>query len=138
MSRALICGVSGQDGSHLARFLVDKGYEVFGASRDAQASRFQNLHALGVYDAVRRISLTVTDFRSVFHAVSKVQPDEVYNLGGQSSVGLSFEQPVETMESIAIGTLNLLEAIRFTGQPIKLYNAGSSECYGDTDATPQM
>jgi GDPmannose 4,6-dehydratase len=63
----------------------------------------------------------------------KIQPDEVYNLAGQSSVGLSFEQPVETMESISIGTLNLLEAIRFSGQPIRFYNAGSSECFGDTN-----
>jgi GDPmannose 4,6-dehydratase len=66
----------------------------------------------------------------------KVQPDEIYNLAGQSSVGLSFQQPVETLESIAQGTLNLLEAIRFTGQPIKFYNAGSSECFGDTATAP--
>lgn len=132
MKRALICGVSGQDGSYLARFLLHKGYEVFGASRDAQVSSFVNLRRLGILDSIRRVSVTITDFRSVFQALSKIRPDEIYNLGGQSSVGLSFEQPVETMESIAIGTLNLLEAIRFTGNPTKLYNAGSSECFGDT------
>ena len=76
--------------------------------------------------------MSLTDFRSVLQVLTKIQPDEVYNLAGQSSVGLSFEQPVETLESIATGTLNLLEAIRFTGGQIKLYNASSSECFGDT------
>jgi GDPmannose 4,6-dehydratase len=76
-------------------------------------------------------SVALTDFRSVLQALIKVEPDEVYNLAGQSSVGLSFQQPVETMESISIGTLNLLEVIRFLGKPIKLYNACSGECFGD-------
>jgi GDPmannose 4,6-dehydratase len=75
--------------------------------------------------------MTLTDFRSVLQVLSKIQPDEVYNLAGQTSVGLSFEQPVETLESIATGTLNLLEVIRFLGKPVKLYNASSSECFGD-------
>src|SRR5262249_544185 len=69
--------------------------------------------------------------RSVLQVLRNVEPDEIYNLAGQSSVGLSFEQPVETMESVAVGTLNLLEAIRFQSKPVKFYNAGSSECYGD-------
>jgi GDPmannose 4,6-dehydratase len=76
--------------------------------------------------------MAVTDFRSVLQAVRKTLPDEIYNLAGQSSVGLSFQQPVETLESISLGTLNLLEAIRFVDLPIRLYNAGSSECFGDT------
>jgi GDPmannose 4,6-dehydratase len=76
-------------------------------------------------------SVALTDFRSVLQALIKVEADEVYNLAGQSSVGLSFQQPVETMESIGIGTLNLLEAVRFLGRPIKLYNASSGECFGD-------
>jgi GDPmannose 4,6-dehydratase len=75
--------------------------------------------------------MSLTDFRSVLEILMKVEPDEVYNLAGQSSVGLSFKQPVETLKSIATGTLNLLEAIRFTKAPIKFYNAGSSECFGD-------
>ena len=75
--------------------------------------------------------MALKDFRSVLQALIKVEPDEVYNLAGQSSVGLSFQQPVETLESISVGTLNLLEAIRFTGKPIKFYNACSSECFGD-------
>jgi len=80
--------------------------------------------------------MTIKDFRSVLQVLAKVQPDEIYNLAGQSSVGLSFEQPVETLESISVGTLNLLEAIRFIGQPMKLYSAGSSECFGNTGGDP--
>jgi GDPmannose 4,6-dehydratase len=129
---ALICGVSGQDGAYLSELLLRKGYVVYGASRDAQVSSFGNLARLGIRDRVQLESVTITDFRSVLQTLRRVQPDEVYNLAGQSSVGLSFDQPVETLESISIGTLNLLEAIRFTGRPIRLYNAGSSECFGDT------
>jgi GDPmannose 4,6-dehydratase len=136
MKKALICGVSGQDGAYLARLLLDKGYAVYGSSRDAQAASFANLFRLGIYDQVRLESVSLIDFRSVLQALMKAQPDEVYNLAGQSSVGLSFQQPVETLESIALGTLNLLEAIRFTGQPIRLYNAGSGECFGDTGEVP--
>src|SRR5271169_4784188 len=132
MKRALFFGVSGQDGAYLAKLLLDKGYEVYGTSRDAQTSSFGNLCKLGILDKVKLYSVAVNDFRSVFQALTKIEPDEIYNLAGQSSVGLSFEQPVETMESISIATLNLLEAIRFTGKNIKLYNAGSSECFGDS------
>jgi GDPmannose 4,6-dehydratase len=131
MKKALICGISGQDGAYLAKLLLNQGYSVCGTSRDAQMSSFQNLVLLGIRDQVKLESAALTDFRSVLQVLMKNQPDEVYNLAGQSSVGLSFEQPVETLESISIGTLNLLEAIRFTGEPIKFYNAGSSECFGD-------
>lgn len=134
--RALICGVSGQDGSYLARLLVEKGYKVYGGSRDAQVASFNNLIRLGVRDRVSVDSVSLVDFRSVLQALTKIEPDEIYNLAGQTSVGLSFQQPVETLESIAQGTLNLLEAIRFTARPIKLYNAGSSECFGDTKVEP--
>jgi len=132
MKIALICGVSGQDGAYLSKLLLDKGYRVFGGSRDAQASSFKNLKRLGIKDQIDLVSINIIDFRSTLQTIMKVKPDEIYNLAGQSSVGLSFEQPVETLESISVGTLNLLEAIRFSGQPIKLYNAGSSECFGDT------
>jgi len=133
---ALITGVTGQDGAYLARLLIDKGYEVYGTSRDAQISSFHGLVRLGIRDRVKTESMAVNDFRSVLQVLSKVRPDEVYNLAGQSSVGLSFHQPVETLESISVGTLNLLEAIRFTGLPIKFYNACSSECFGDTNSKP--
>jgi GDPmannose 4,6-dehydratase len=131
MKTALICGVSGQDGAYLAQLLLSKDYVVCGTSRDAQMSSFQNLVRLGIREQVKLESAALNDFRSVLQVLMKTQPDEVYNLAGQSSVGLSFEQPVETLDSITIATLNLLEAIRFTGAPIKFYNAGSSECFGD-------
>jgi len=133
MKKALISGISGQDGSYLAQFLLEKGYEVYGTSRDAQMSSFVNLHRLGIREQVKLESMALNDFRSVLQVLINVQPDEVYNLAGQSSVGLSFQQPVETLESIAIGTLNLLEAIRFSKRPIKIYHAGSGECFGDTN-----
>lgn len=132
VKRALICGVSGQDGAYLAKLLLEKGYEVFGTSRDAQMSQFGNLRRVGAFGEVHLESMAVTDFRSVLQVVTKTQPDEIYNLAGQSSVSLSFQQPVETLESIGTGTLNLLEAIRFTDSPVRFYNAGSSECFGDT------
>ena len=130
--RALISGISGQDGAYLAKLLLDKGYEVFGSSRDAQMANFSNLKRLGIYDHIGFESMALNDFRSVLQTLAKVNPDELYNLAGQSSVGLSFQQPVETLESISVGTLNLLEAIRFIKLPVKFYNACSSECFGDT------
>ena len=134
--RALICGISGQDGAYLARFLLDKGYEVHGTARDAQMATFHNLARLGARERIVPHSMALNDFRSVLQVLAKVDPDEIYNLAGQSSVGLSFEQPVETLESISMGTLNLLEVIRFIQKPIRLYNAGSSECFGDTGGLP--
>lgn len=129
---ALICGVSGQDGAYLAQLLLDKGYRVVGTSRDATTNSFANLQRLGIADRIGTASMVLTDFRSVLQTLDRVEPDEIYNLAGQSSVGLSFQQPVETLDSIAGGTINLLEAVRFTGRPTRLYNAGSSECFGDT------
>jgi GDPmannose 4,6-dehydratase len=134
--KALICGVSGQDGAYLAKLLLDKGYEVYGTSRDAQMASFKNLVTLGIGERVKVESVSLIDFRSVLQCLLKVRPDEVYNLAGQSSVGLSFDQPVETLESITIGAMNLLEAIRFSTLAIKLYNACSSECFGDTNGIP--
>ncbi|MFC1488318.1 GDP-mannose 4,6-dehydratase [Thermodesulfobacteriota bacterium] len=133
MKKALILGISGQDGGYLARLLLNKGYEVYGTSRDAQVVSFKNLKTLGIIDKIQLESVTPTDFRSVFQALTSIQPDEVYNLAGQTSVGLSFKQPVETFESIGIAGLTLLEAIRFTSKPMKYYNACSSECFGDID-----
>src|SRR5215471_14576624 len=98
MKRALICGISGQDGSLLAKLLLEKNYEVVGTSRDAELSRFDNLTRLGIRDRVKLCSMTLNDFRSVLQILAEFEPDEVYNLAGQSSVGLSFLQPVETLE----------------------------------------
>ena len=133
---ALICGISGQDGAYLAQLLLEQGYTVIGTSRDAQVGSFSRLARLGIQDKVQLASMALNDFRSVLQVLSRHRPDEVYNLAGQSSVGLSFEQPVETLESVSIGTLNLLEVVRFLDKNIRLYNAGSSECYGDTGGIP--
>jgi GDPmannose 4,6-dehydratase len=91
---------------------------------------------LGLRDQITLHSTTPTDFRSVVQTISRTEPDEIYNLSGQSSVGLSFDQPVETLHSISTGTLNMLESIRFLNRAVKFYNAGSSECFGNTGETP--
>jgi GDPmannose 4,6-dehydratase len=131
--RALICGISGQDGTYLAELLLRKGYTVIGTSRDAQTSSFSSLTRLGIAGRIQFESMATHDFRSVLHLLRKAEADEIYNLSGQSSVGLSFGQPVETLDSIIAGTLNILESIRFLGRPTRFYNAGSGECYGDTN-----
>lgn len=133
---ALICGVSGQDGAYLARFLLGKNYQVWGTSRDAQGSAFHNLQKLGIKNQIKLISMVPEDFRSVLVAHRMSRPDEVYYLAGQSSVGLSFEQPAETIQSIALGTLNMLEVCRMLDKQPKVYYAGSSECFGDTGGVP--
>ena len=133
--KALIIGITGQDGAYLAKYLLDKGYEVTGSSRDVMASSFSNLQTLNIRDKVKLVSVSINDFRSVFNAIQSFNPDEIYNLAGQTSVGLSFDQPVEAIESIAIGTLNILEVIRLQNRLIRFYNAGSSECFGNTGDT---
>lgn len=129
---ALIIGITGQDGAYLAKLLLDAGYEVHGASRDARASSLSGLRLLGIYDRVRVVQMTPTDFRSVLQVLNELRPDEIYNLSGQSSVAVSFEQPIETLESNVVATGNLLEAIRFLSLDVAFYNACSSECFGDT------
>ena len=130
---ALICGISGQDGAWLAKLLLSKGYTVVGTARDAQMSTFKNLKSLDIFDQIKTVSMSLVDFHSVIHVLSSIMPDEIYNLAGQSSVGLSFNQPVETLKSHAIGNLNLLESIRFLKKPIRFYNACSGECFGDME-----
>lgn len=132
LKKALICGVSGQDGAFLSEILLKKNYQVIGTSRDAQIGYFGNLKSLGLFDKVKLVSMAPNDFRSVLEVLKKYLPDEIYFLAGQSSVGLSFEQPMETLESISVGCLNILEAIRFLDLKCKFYNAGSSECFGDS------
>lgn len=136
MATALICGVSGQDGAYLAQLLLGRGYRVVGTSRDAQAGTFGHLAQLGIRDRVEILTMASRSLRAVMPVIERVQPDEVYHLGGQSSVGLSFEQPVETFESIALATINLLEAIRLVNPGIRFFSAGSGECFGDTGAAP--
>lgn len=129
---ALIFGISGQDGAYLARFLLDRGYVVHGTSRDCEIASFQNLKFLGIRDRVHVHSATLHDFRSIVQVIRAVKPDEIYNLSAQSAVSLSFEQPVETIDSILNGTLNILEAIRFLGVGTRFYHASSSESFGNT------
>jgi GDPmannose 4,6-dehydratase len=129
---ALIFGISGQDGSLLARHLLTQGWTVYGTSRDAELNELANLTRLGIRNSVTVHSANPIDFRSVIQVIECTAPDHVYNLGGQSSVGLSFEQPIETYESIVVATLNILESIRFLKRSIRFYNAASSEYFGDT------
>lgn len=133
---ALIAGVTGQDGAYLAHHLLSLGYRVVGTSRDAQMCDTSRLDRLGILQDVEVVSLAPNDFRSVLKVVSSVEPNEIYNLAGQTSVGLSFEQPVECMESISVATLNLLEVIRFLRGEIRFFSAGSSECFGHVGRTP--
>ncbi|WP_237247315.1 GDP-mannose 4,6-dehydratase [Sideroxyarcus emersonii] len=136
MKRALICGVGGQDGAYLAKLLLAKGYEVVGTSRDADTTPFTNLERLGILEHVSTVSMRIDDYHSVQSIVSSTKPDEIYNLAGQSSVGLSFDHPVETMEGIVCGTMNLLESIRAVESSIRIFNAGSGECFGEAGQIP--
>lgn len=129
---ALIFGISGQTGSYLAHLLLSKGYRVLGTSRDAEVNSFSNLARLGIVDKVGLRSVSLSDFRSVLNTIQDTAPDEIYNLAGQSSVALSFEQPTETFESVALATLNVLECLRFQKRPVRLFNATSTDCFGHT------
>ncbi|MCK9424697.1 MAG: GDP-mannose 4,6-dehydratase [Ignavibacteriaceae bacterium] len=131
--KVLIIGITGQDGAYLSQLLLQKGCEVHGTSRDAELSNFSSLRQLNIYEKVKLHSMSLIDFRSVMQTILEIKPDEIYNLAGQTSVGLSFVQPVETLESISIGTLNILEVMRFHKLDAKFYNASSGECYGETE-----
>jgi len=133
---ALVCGASGQDGAWLSKLLLERGYRVVGTSRDAAMASFINLERLGIRERVKIVSASLNDFRSLIRVLLEIEPDEIYNLSGQTSVGLSFEQPAEALESIAFGTLNMLEAIRMLKRPARFYNASSSECFGDVVDAP--
>lgn len=136
MKKALICGVSGQDGAYLARLLLGQGYAVHGSTRAPAGTPLPNLARLGIAARVQVHTLDPWDAAAVHVCMKAVAPDEVYCLAGQSSVGLSFEAPATTQASHTLVTLNLLEAIRQLGLPARYYNACSSECYGDTGAQP--
>lgn len=129
---AIISGVSGQDGAFLANLLLEKGYHVVGTSRDVARANFDFLSKLNILDSIELVSLSPLDLMGMINTIKKHSPIEIYNLSGQSSVSLSFDQPHGTMESIIMGTLNFLEAIRFTNKEIKFYNAGSSEMFGSS------
>jgi GDPmannose 4,6-dehydratase len=130
--RALICGISGQDGAYLAQLLLKKGYAVMGTSRNAGTAASGNLSRLGILNEVQLVSMPTHDPRGVLDVLRLAKADEIYNLAGQSSVGMSFEQPAETLDSIIGANLNILEGIRQLGRPTRFYNAGSGECFGET------
>ena len=130
--KALIFGVTGQDGPYLAELLLEKGYDVWGTSRDASKSNLINLKKLGIDKKINLVSVLNDDFQKLSNLISEVLPDEIYYLAGQSSVGLSFLEPKETISSNVLGILNVLEICRLISKKIRIYYAGSSECFGDT------
>lgn len=131
MKKALVTGITGQDGAYLTKFLLDMGYEVIGISRNVSQSNIKNLKYLGIDNMVTLIEANLLDWSNIIRVIEKNEPDEVYNLAAQSSVGLSFDQPVGTLEFNTISVANLLEAIRIVQPKIKFYQASSSEMFGN-------
>lgn len=131
MKKALITGITGQDGTYLAALLLDKGYEVYGTSRNPSKSA-TNLKALNIDQSIQVLKLNLADSEMINQVMDKIRPDEIYHLAGQSSVGLSFKEPSSTFESIATSTLNLLENIRLHTPETRFFLACSSECFGET------
>jgi GDPmannose 4,6-dehydratase len=137
--RALITGISGQDGAYLAKFLLEKGYEVHGAHRWTSSTRISlwRLSSLGIADEVKLSFMDILELSNVMRLIEKVEPDEIYNLAAQSFVSLSFDQPIFTSEVNALGAMRILEAIRVINPGIKYYQASTSEMFGKTDEWPQ-
>ncbi|REJ67307.1 MAG: GDP-mannose 4,6-dehydratase [Planctomycetota bacterium] len=137
MKKALITGITGQDGSYLARLLVDKGYEVYGTYRRASTPNFWRLQYLDVLGEIKLIPADLADMSSLLEAVSAAEPDEIYNLAAQSYVSASFDQPLLTTEIDGTGAVRLLEIIRHLNAKIKFYQASTSELYGKVVESPQ-
>ena len=135
MKRALITGITGQDGSYLAELLLEKGYEVYGIWRRKSVVDFGNIAHLK--DRIRLIYADMTDIVSLISALRISQADEVYNLAAQSFVATSWEQPLATAEINAVGVTNLLEAIRIVRPEARFYQASTSEMFGKVQAIPQ-
>jgi GDPmannose 4,6-dehydratase len=129
---ALIVGVTGQDGSYLSQFLLNKEYTVVGSTRDLNNFKAFNLNYLNTLNKIQLVSINISDYYDVLKSLSTYRPDEIYVLGAQSSVGLSFKQPHITIESISLGILNILESVRFLNLSTKIYHASSSEVFGNT------
>ncbi|WP_027718312.1 GDP-mannose 4,6-dehydratase [Desulfovirgula thermocuniculi] len=135
--KALITGITGQDGAYLAQFLLSKGYKVFGSFRRASTLNLERLDYLGIREEVELIPLDLLDLGNIIRVLEKVQPDEVYNLAAQSFVAVSFDQPVATGEVTGLGAARMLEAIRIVNPKIKFYQASSSEMFGKVQSVPQ-
>ena len=138
-NRAVVTGITGQDGAYLAELLLEKGYTVFGTYRRTSSVNFWRLDELGITDHsnLQLVEYDLTDLSSTIRLLEKAEPQEVYNLAAQSFVGVSFEQPITTAEITGIGALNLLEAIRIIDPNIRFYQASTSEMFGKVQETPQ-
>jgi len=132
MKKALITGINGQDGSYLAEFLLEKGYEVFGTLKRNSVAENQTARLDKVYDKIKLFYADLTDLSSLISVIQKTQPDEIYNLAAQSHVRISFDQPIYTAQVTGVGTLNMLEAVRLIKPDAKLYQASSSEMFGNS------
>ena len=135
--KALVTGISGQDGAYLAKLLLDKGYEVYGAFRRNSSKNFWRLDELGITEEVRQVPFDLLEYSNILRMIEKVQPDEVYNLAAQSFVAYSFELPLFTAEVDALGVTRLLEAIRTVNPKIRFYQASTSEMFGKVQEVPQ-
>jgi len=139
MKKAIITGISGQDGAYLAEFLLGKGYIVYGTFRRTSSVNFWRIEELGIenHPNFHTVEYDLTDLGANIALVQKIEPDEIYNLAAQSFVGVSFEQPTTTAKITGIGALNLLEAIRLVNPKIRFYQASTSEMFGKVQAVPQ-
>jgi len=137
--KAIITGITGQDGAYLAELLLEKGYEVYGAYRRTSSVNFWRIEELGIknHKRLHLIEYDLTDQANSIRMVSEIQPDEIYNLAAQSFVGVSFEQPLTTANITGLGCLHLLEAIRIVNPKIKFYQASTSEMFGKVQEIPQ-
>jgi GDPmannose 4,6-dehydratase len=135
--KAIITGITGQDGSYLAKLLLEKGYEVYGAYRRSASANVWRLDELGVADDVKMISLELLEYSNIQKVIDKVQPNEFYNLAAQSFVGTSFDQPLYTAEVDGMAVTRILEAIRTVNPAIRFYQASTSEMFGKVQAIPQ-
>ena len=139
MKKAFVTGITGQDGAYLAQFLLEKGYEVYGAYRRTSSLNLWRIHFLNIesHPNLHLIEFNILDAANCIRVISQIQPDEVYNLAAQSFVGVSFEQPLLTSQTTGVGAVNLLEAIRFVNPKIKFYQASTSEMFGKVQEIPQ-
>jgi GDPmannose 4,6-dehydratase len=135
--KAVITGITGQDGAYLSKFLIEKGYEVYGAFRRTSELHLDRLRFLGIDDKIKFCAVELLEFTNIRRAIDKIGPDEIYNLGAQSFVALSFEQPLFTADVTGLGVMRVLEAIRDVNPKIKFYQASSSEMFGKVQETPQ-
>ncbi len=139
MKKAIITGITGQDGAYLTQLLLEKGYEVYGTYRRTSSVNFWRIEELGIqnHKNLHLVEYDLTDQANSISMVVRIEPDEIYNLAAQSFVGVSFEQPIATAHITGLGCVHLLEAIRIVNPKIKFYQASTSEMFGDVQEIPQ-